>query len=110
MLKVLWSPYQKLSVWEGLTEIRNYGIAQNNVGYQMIIDLSDAGISAHPEKFQLELKGLVSMIYRYYCTQTESFFIWSGREMTRWSGLRHSVQSITAVEIDPLSPSGGAPS
>ena len=59
ILKVVWSPYQKLTVGESpASGIGDYYSSQNNVGYQVIIDLNDAGISAHPEKFQLEFKGL----------------------------------------------------
>jgi hypothetical protein len=103
-LKVLWSPYQKLVVGESLpTGIGDYYISQNNVGYQIIIDLSDDAISAHPEKFQLEWKGLSQYdIPLLLHPNPESFLIvGGGAGNDAAGGLRHDVESITAVEIDP---------
>ncbi len=104
LLKVVWSPYQKLTVGESpASGIGDYYISQNNVGYQVIIDLSDAGISAHPEKFQLEFKGLSQYdVPLLLHPNPKSFLIvGAGAGNDAAGGLRHNVQSITAVEIDP---------
>ncbi len=104
ILKVVWSPYQKLIVGESSASgIGNYYISQNNVGYQVIIDLSDAVISAHPEKFQLEFKGLSQYdVPLLLHPDPKSFLIvGAGAGNDAAGGLRHNVQSITAVEIDP---------
>ncbi len=104
MLKVLWSPYQKLVVGASLpTGIGDYYISQNNVGYQIIIDLSDAGISAHPEKFQLELRGLsqYDIPLLLHPDPKSMLIVGAGAGNDAAGGLRHNVQSITAVEIDP---------
>src|SRR5215208_3092311 len=104
MLKVLWSPYQKLTVGKSLaTGIGDYYISQNNVGYQIIIDLSDAGISAHPEKFQLEWKGLsqYDLPLLLHPNPKSFLIVGAGAGNDAAGGLRHHVSSITAVEIDP---------
>ncbi|HLO18857.1 MAG TPA: hypothetical protein VK206_28755 [Anaerolineales bacterium] len=103
-LKVIWSPYQKLVVRESLPNwLGDYYIHVNNIGYQVIIDLSDAHVSAHPEKFPAELKGLSQYdIPLLLHPEPKSFLIvGAGSGNDAAGALRHQVQSVTAVEIDP---------
>lgn len=103
-LKVVWSPYQKLVVRESQVNwVGDYQIDVNNVGYQVIIDLSEARVSAEPEKFRPELKGLSQYdLPLLFHPDPQSFLIvGAGSGNDAAGALRHNVQSVTAVEIDP---------
>src|SRR6185436_11992649 len=56
---VIWSPYQKLVVRDSrVDEIGKYIVEVNNNSYQDIMDLSDQHVSANPQTFTPDLKGL----------------------------------------------------
>ena len=101
---VIWSPYQKLVVRESQAdEIGIYQIEVNNASYQEMMDLSDAYISADPEKFPPELKGLSQYdIPSLFHPDPESILIVGAGTGNDVAGaLRHNIPSITAVDIDP---------
>ena len=103
-LKVIWSPYQKLVVRETApNEIGNYVVEVNNSSYQDIMDLSDDYVSANPETFPLEFKGLSQYdIPLLLHPDPKSFLVvGSGTGNDVAAALRHDVPSVTAVEIDP---------
>ena len=103
-LEVIWSPYQKLVVREsGANGLGDYQIDVNNTGYQIIIDLSDARVSAHPEKFPPALKGLsqYDMPLLFHPNPKSFLIVGAGSGNDAAGALRHNVQSVTAVEIDP---------
>lgn len=103
-LKVIWSPYQKLVVQESRsTWLGDYFIAVNNVGYQSIVNLSDSNVSAHPEKFPPELQGLsqYDMPLLLHPDPRSFLIVGAGSGNDASGALRHNVQSVTAVEIDP---------
>ena len=103
-LRTIWSPYQKLVVRESRANwLGDYYIDVNNIGYQVIIDLSDARVSAHPEKFPPELRGLSQYdIPLLLHPNPKSFLIvGAGSGNDAAGALRQNVESVTAVEIDP---------
>ena len=103
-LEVIWSPYQKLVVREsGANGLGDYQIDVNNTGYQIIIDLSDARVSAHPEKFPPALKGLsqYDMPLLFHPNPKSFLIVGAGSGNDAAGALRHNVESVTAVEIDP---------
>ena len=103
-LKVVWSPYQKLVVRETVgDEIGNYVVEVNNSSYQDIMDLSDPYVSANPEIFPPEFKGLSQYdIPLLLHPNPKSFLVvGSGTGNDVAAALRHDVSSVTAVEIDP---------
>jgi Spermine/spermidine synthase domain len=103
-LKVTWSPYQKLVVRESQTNwLGDYYIDVNNIGYQVIIDLSEARVSAEPEKFAPELRGLsqYDMPALFHPNAQSILLVGAGSGNDAAGALRHNVQSVTAVEIDP---------
>jgi spermidine synthase len=103
-LSVVWSPYQKLVAartpagWVG-----DYLVAVNNTGYQTMVDLSAARVAAHPELFPPETAGLSQYdIPLLLHPSPRSFLVvgaGTGNDVA--GGLRHGVERITAVEIDP---------
>jgi len=103
-LKVTWSPYQKLAVRQSqATWLGDYYIEVNNICYQVIIDLRDKQVAAHPEKFSPELKGLsqYDMPMLLHPDPKSVLIVGAGSGNDAAGALRHSVQSVTAVEIDP---------
>jgi spermidine synthase len=103
-LKVIWSPYQKLVVRESQANwLGDYYIEVNNIGYQVIIDLSDGRVSAEPKKFAPELRGLsqYDMPALLHPNPKSVLLVGAGSGNDAAGALRHNVQSVTAVEIDP---------
>jgi spermidine synthase len=101
---VLWSPYQKLVVREsGKNWVGDYQIDVNNVGYQVIIDLSEQRVAAEPEKFTPELRGLsqYDLPLLLHPNPASVLIVGAGSGNDAAGALRHNVQSVTAVEIDP---------
>lgn len=102
--KVTWSPYQKLVVREsGADALGQYVVEVNNSSYQDIMDLSDPYVSANPELFPSELKGLSQYdIPLLFHPNPGSFLVvGSGTGNDVAAALRHNIPLVTAVEIDP---------
>src|SRR6266487_768 len=103
-LKVIWSPYQKLSVWENSSsDPGDIRIDVNNIGYQAIIDLSNKRVSADSQKFLPNLNGLsqYDLPLLFHPNPESVLLVGAGSGNDAAGALRHNVQSITAVEIDP---------
>ena len=103
-LKVVWSPYQKLVVRESESNwVGDYQIDVNNIGYQVIIDLRDERVSAEPEKFAPELRGLsqYDLPLLLHPNPESVLIVGAGTGNDAAGALRHKVKSVTAVEIDP---------
>jgi spermidine synthase len=103
-LQVVWSPYQKLVVEATQSEILgDYVIYVNNAGYQGLLDLSDKRVSATPEKFPPELRGLsqYDLPFLLHPAPKSVLLVGAGSGNDAAGALRHDVSSVTAVEIDP---------
>jgi len=103
-ISTVWSPYQKLVLREAQgNEIGDYIIDVNNVGYQGMIDLSDENISANPEIYSPELKGLsqYDIPYLLHPNPTTTLIVGAGSGNDAAGALRNNVKKVTAVEIDP---------
>jgi len=103
-LRVVWSPYQKLVVRESQANwLGDYYIDVNNIGYQVIIDLSEARVTKEPGKFAPELRGLsqYDMPTLFHPNPKAVLLVGAGSGNDAAGALRHNVESVTAVEIDP---------
>src|ERR1043165_4349033 len=103
-LEVIWSPYQKLVVRQSQSNwLGDYYIDVNNIGYQVIIDLSEARVSAEPKKFPPELRGLsqYDLPALLHPNPKSVLLVGAGSGNDAAGALRQHVQSVTAVEIDP---------
>jgi spermidine synthase len=103
-IKSVWSPYQKLVVrTPNEQESGAYVIDVNNVGYQIMIDLSPQNIEEHPELFSPDQYGLSQYdIPLKLHPDPKSFLVigaGSGNDVA--GAIRQGVDSITGVEIDP---------
>jgi spermidine synthase len=100
----VWSPYQKLEVFESKADqLGKYGITVNNVGYQAMIDSSIAHTSADPEKYPPELQGLsqYDMPLLLHPNPQSVLLVGAGTGNDAAGAIRNGAKSITAVEIDP---------
>jgi hypothetical protein len=103
-LEVVWSPYQKLAIGKNDPwGIGVYGITVNNVGYQGIINLSDSHLKSNPQRYPLEMRGLspYDMPLLLHPNPEKYLIVGAGGGNDAAGGIRHGVNQITAVEIDP---------
>ena len=100
--EVIWSPYQKLAVFENVG-LEDFWITVNNTGYQVIMDLSEERLAADPRTFPLELNGLsqYDIPLLVHPDPKSMLIVGAGSGNDAAGGLRHGVESITAVDIDP---------
>jgi spermidine synthase len=102
--EIIWSPYQKLGVFDGENgqPKGDYVLTVNNMFFQSIVDLSKAS-SSDPAHYPEELNGLTQYdIPLMLHPHPQKFLIvGAGTGNDAAAGLRHGVEQITAVEIDP---------
>ncbi len=105
-VQVTWSPYQKLAVNPFQQDVlgqNSFLVTVNNVGYQMILDLSEAHTTQNSQLFPPDMRGLSQYdIPLLLHPNPQSFLVvgaGSGNDVA--GGVRANVKQITAVEIDP---------
>lgn len=101
---VVWSPYQKLVVREAEENwVGDYQVDVNNAGYQVILDLSDARVSAEPHKFDVNLKGIsqYDIPLLLHPNPEVVLIVGSGTGNDVAGALRNGAGFVTAVDIDP---------
>jgi spermidine synthase len=101
---VLWSPYQKLILSRAnLPEypLHKYFLTVNNTYYQSIVDLRSETIDS--ETALPDQRGLsqYDIPYLVHTNPQRALIVGSGTGNDIAGALRHSVPSVTAVEIDP---------
>jgi spermidine synthase len=100
--EVVWSPYQKLSLGppDGLGK---RAIRVNNTGYQVLIDLGDAQVRAHPETYPPRLFGYgqYDLPARLHPEPAKVLIVGAGAGNDVAGALRRGAGRVTAVEIDP---------
>jgi spermidine synthase len=104
--RVLWSPYQKLT----LTEVRAsgkivaYDLITNGSWYQHIIDLSPGFTASHAWMFQKTpvQENAYNVPYRFYPHPASVLVLGAGTGNDVAAALRNGAGRVTAVEIDPL--------
>ncbi len=103
--EVVWSPYQKLTVFEGGEgqPAGNYVVTVNNTIYQGMVDLSKDRTAADPTQYPRELEGLTQydIPLLLHPHPQKYLVVGAGSGNDAAGGVRHGVQDITAVEIDP---------
>jgi spermidine synthase len=108
-IEVRWSPYQKLVLYEtdkraeGLNGIGDYQVTVNNTGYQAMVNLSEPYVQEHPEYYPQELRGLsqYDLPFLFHSRPRSALMVGAGSGNDAAGALRHGVEQITAVEIDP---------
>jgi SAM-dependent methyltransferase len=107
---LIWSPYQKLKgTIAKVTDPTNntvfsyVGIDVNNTGYQVVLDLSKETVRRHPGIFDPALSGLsqydIPLLLKPDAKRVLIVGAGSGNDAA--GALRHGVEQVTSVEIDP---------
>jgi spermidine synthase len=108
-LEVHWSPYQKLVLYptdpnaEGSVGFGDYQVTVNNTGYQAMINLDERYVAAHPGRYPREQQGLsqYDLPFLFHPSPRSALLVGAGTGNDAAGALRHQVDRITAVEIDP---------
>ncbi len=106
-VKVLWSPYQKLVLnqADSLSEHPSYHyfVRVNNTSYQGLMDLSLRTVGANPDLYPRDEVGLsqYDIPLLVHPDPRRVLIVGSGTGNDVAGALRHGVEQITAVEIDP---------
>lgn len=106
-LKTVWSPYQKLEVYpqvyQNVNIHRGYLINVNNVGYMALLNLSDSFIGSYPGVFSLSERQLsqYDIPYLFKKDAQDVLILGAGAGNDAAGALRHGVEAVDAVEIDP---------
>ena len=104
--KVLWSPYQKLTVvpMRAFGENIGYLVRTNSTWYQHMLNLSPGFVNSHPRLFgQAPPKwNAYNLPYRFYPHPASVLVLGAGSGNDVAAGLRNGAGRVVAVEIDPL--------
>lgn len=103
-LEVLWSPYQKLSIAREENEnspFLGHIIRVNNTGYQGIIDLERTNAHAVLGQSEIKNNSQYDIPFLLHPEGKKVLIVGAGSGNDVAGALRHQVESITAVEIDP---------
>jgi spermidine synthase len=103
---VRWSPDQKLVLRAGdpgHTELGKYQVLVNNTGYQAMIDLDDRRVASDPDQYPPAMRGLsqYDIPFLLHANPRKALLVGAGTGNDAAGALRHGVEQITAVEIDP---------
>ncbi len=105
VLESSWSPYQKLTLRESRPgEVGEYELTVNNVGYQVLIDLSPEHVAAHPMRYPPALRGRsqYDIPARLHPDPERVLIVGAGTGNDAAGALRGGAGHVTAVEIDPV--------
>lgn len=101
-MQVVWSPYQKLVLWNAGREsgFREYNITVNNVEYQAMLTTKDP--LPHLQ-YDLSMKGVTQydIPFLLHPDPESALILGAGSGNDIAGALRHRVKSVTGVEIDP---------
>jgi len=104
LIPPLWSPYQKLELEEYPDSPGGKRVLVNTVGYQLMLDLSNKNIDAHPDVFEDKMKGLshYDLPFKLKRNPGKVLLLGSGVGTDVAAGLRNGAEQIVAVDIDPV--------
>jgi spermidine synthase len=103
--EVVWSPYQKLVLWDmdlgkGVME---YHVSVNNVGYQAMLSAREPLSRPAPEDYPPEMKGQTQydIPFLLHPDPESALVVGAGSGNDVAGALRHGLKSVVAVDIDP---------
>jgi hypothetical protein len=104
--EVVWSPYQKLSVWKPpphLAWLGKYIITVNNTAYQGLIGGAKGNPASDASKFPPDMRGFsqYDLPFLFHSRPQTALLVGAGAGNDAAGALRHGVTRITAVDIDP---------
>lgn len=107
--RTIWSPYQKLAlrphvVTEGTKSVQQgYELTVNDAGFQLLLDLSEPFLRLHPEIFDLHdaQRSYYNLPFAFKHDIHRLLIVGAGTGNNAAAALRHGVDQIDCVEIDP---------
>jgi SAM-dependent methyltransferase len=107
--RTVWSPYQKLAlrphvVTEGTNSVsQGYELTVNGAGYQLLLNLSEPFLRSHPELFDLRdaQRSYYNLPFAFKHDIQRLLIVGAGTGNNAAAALRHGVERIDCVEIDP---------
>jgi spermidine synthase len=108
-IHTVWSPYQKLTVapsYSGALANRvltGYEIHANGLSYQSIANLSEVFMKSHPQVFDLSEARLshYNLAFEFKRDAHHVLIVGAGAGNNAAAALRHGVEQVDCVEIDP---------
>lgn len=105
-LEAVWSPYQKLVLWESNRFpqlVGKYTVTVNNTGYQAMIDLSEPAAAEGVQDLPPGVQGFsqYDLPFLFHPHPQSCLIVGAGTGNDAAGALRHGVRQVTAVEIDP---------
>ena len=107
--RTIWSPYQKLTLSPSFIVAGTNRVAQgyqmdvNGTIYQSLLNLSEEFLRAHPEIFDLELakRSHYNLPFNFKSKIRRMLIVGAGTGNNAAAALRHGVEQVDCVEIDP---------
>ncbi len=107
--RTVWSPYQKLAVrphavTEGTNNVtQGYELTVNDAGFQILLNLSEPFLRAHPDLFDLgdARRSYYNLPFAFKRDIHRMLIVGAGTGNNAAAALRHGVEDIDCVEIDP---------
>ena len=105
-MEVRWSPYQKLALRTPKTDLQELGdflVNVNNAGYQAMINLNERRVTSDPQKYPPAMRGLsqYDIPFLLHPEPRRVLLVGAGTGNDAAGALRHGVDQVTAVDIDP---------
>ena len=107
--RTVWSPYQKLAVrphmvTEGTNSVlQGYELTVNDASFQLLLNLSEPFLRQHPELFDLRdaQRSYYNLPFAFKPNIRRMLIVGAGTGNNAAAALRHGVEHIDCVEIDP---------
>ncbi|MGA2221178.1 MAG: hypothetical protein ABSH21_05245 [Verrucomicrobiia bacterium] len=107
--QTVWSPYHRLTITKYYAEQgtncvwQGYALEVNGAYYQHILNLSHAFVAAHPEVIDAELvrRGHYELPFAFQPSARRMLIVGAGTGNDAAAALRHGIEDIDCVEIDP---------
>jgi len=107
--RTVWSPYQKLAlrphvVAEGTNSVlQGYELTVNDASFQLLLNLSEPFLRQHPELFDLRdaQRSYYNLPFAFKPHIRRMLIVGAGTGNNAAAALRHGVEHIDCVEIDP---------
>lgn len=107
--RVVWSPYQKLALRphqavEGTNSVpHGYELCVNDAGFQILLNLSEPFLESHPEVFNLQeaRQSYYNLPFQFKPGIRRLLIVGAGTGNNAAAALRHGVEYVDCVEIDP---------
>lgn len=103
--RTVWSPYQKLALApnsvQGVAD--GYELKVNDAGFQVMLNLSEPFLRAHPDVFDVEeaRRSYYNLPFVFKPHIRHMLIIGAGTGNNAAAALRHGVEQVDCVEIDP---------